>query len=148
MSWTQLLARREAQKHTTSKRELDEMRELIARDLSDASIPALSADRRFATAYNAALQAANRAIACAGYRISAKIGHHRITLESVQLVLGKSATPFTDYFDLCRRKRNQIDYSRSRVATETEAQESVAKAREFYQLVEAWISKSRPRFAC
>lgn len=48
------------------------MRELIARDLADAGVAGLSADRRFATAYNAALQAANMAIACAGYRVSAK----------------------------------------------------------------------------
>ena len=32
------------------------MRALIARDLADAGIAGLSADRRFATAYNAALQ--------------------------------------------------------------------------------------------
>jgi hypothetical protein len=41
------------------------MRALIARDLADASLAGLSADRRFATAYNAALQAANMAIAYA-----------------------------------------------------------------------------------
>ena len=32
------------------------MRALVARDLADAQVPGLSADRRFATAYNAALQ--------------------------------------------------------------------------------------------
>ncbi len=61
---------KEAQRHKTSKKELDNMRALIARDLADASLAGLSADRRFATAYNAALQAANMAIACAGYRIA------------------------------------------------------------------------------
>lgn len=57
------------------------MRELIARDLADSGVAELSADRRFATAYNAALQAANMAIACAGYRITARIGHHRVSLD-------------------------------------------------------------------
>jgi hypothetical protein len=42
------------------------MRAFVARDLADAKVKTLSADRRFATAYNAALQAANMAIACAG----------------------------------------------------------------------------------
>jgi len=74
------------------------MRELIARDLADAAVAGLSADRRFATAYNAALQAANMAIACAGYRITAKIGHHKVSLESAALALGKSAESLTDYF--------------------------------------------------
>ncbi len=38
MTWTKLLANREAQKHKTSKKELDNMRALIARDLADAGI--------------------------------------------------------------------------------------------------------------
>ena len=33
------------------------MRALVARDLADSKVAGLSADRRFATAYNAALQA-------------------------------------------------------------------------------------------
>ena len=99
MTWTSLLANKEAQKHKTSKKELDNMRALIARDLADASLAGLSADRRFATAYNAALQAANMAIACAGYRIVSKVGHHRVSLESTKLVLGKAAHKYADYFD-------------------------------------------------
>ena len=87
MTWTKLLANKEAQRYKTSKKELDNMRALIARDLADAGIVGLSADRRFATAYNAALQAANMAIACAGYRIVSKVGHHRVSLESTKLVL-------------------------------------------------------------
>jgi hypothetical protein len=64
VTWTKLLANKNAQRHKTSKKELDNMRALIARDLADAALAGLSADRRFATAYNAALQAANMAIAC------------------------------------------------------------------------------------
>jgi hypothetical protein len=48
------------------------MRALISRDLADATLAGLSADRRFATAYNAALQTAAMATACAGYRISGR----------------------------------------------------------------------------
>lgn len=121
------------------------MRELISRDLADAALAGLSADRRFATAYNAALQAANMAIACAGYRITAKIGHHQISLESALLALGKPAKKLTDYFETCRRKRNRIDYTQSHVATETEAKEIVTKAKEFYEFVEGWIAKNHPK---
>lgn len=121
------------------------MRELIARDLADADVAGLSADRQFATAYNAAVQAANMAIACAGYRITAKIGHHKISLESATLTLGKTAESLTDYFDTCRRKRNKIDYTQSHVATDTEAKEITTKAKEFYELVEAWIATNHPK---
>ena len=102
MTWTNLLTNKEAQKHKTSKTEMDNMRALIARDLSDAGIAGLSADRRFATAYNAALHAANMAIACAGYRIMSKFGHHRVSLESTKLVLGKPVHNYADYFETCR----------------------------------------------
>jgi allantoicase len=144
VTWTNLLANKEAQKHKTSKKELDNMRALIARDLADASLAGLSADRRFATAYNAALQAANMAIACAGYRIVSKVGHHRVSLESTKLVLGKAAHKYADYFETCRRKRNTIDYTLSNVATETEAKEIVVQAKQFYVEVEDWITKNHP----
>jgi hypothetical protein len=103
---TKLLASKDAQKPKTSKKELDNMRAPISRDLADAAIAGLSADGRFATAYNAALQAADVAITCAGYRIVSKVGHHRLSLESVKLVLWNPADKYADYFETCRRKRN------------------------------------------
>jgi uncharacterized protein (UPF0332 family) len=114
---------------------------LLLVDSADASLDGVSADRRFATAYNAALQAAKMAIACAGYRV-AGAGHHRISFEVVKLAIGKAADPYSDYFDRCRRKRNVIDYDDAFVATETEAVEIVAKAREFVDIVEQWIAKN------
>jgi hypothetical protein len=92
------------------------MRALIARDLSDAQVAGLSADRRFATAYNAALPTANMAIACAGYRVTATSGHHKVTVDAIALALGAAAKSYADYFEICRRKRNVIDYTRSPVA--------------------------------
>lgn len=144
MTWTKLLANRDVQRHRTSKRELDDMRALVARDLSDAMVAGLSDDRRFATAYNAALLVTNMAIACAGYRVTAKIGHHRISFDSAQLALGAGAAKYADYFETCRRKRNLIDYMRSHVATETETIEIIKKATEFCEFVEAWIDSSFP----
>jgi glycine/D-amino acid oxidase-like deaminating enzyme len=120
------------------------MRAVVARDLADAKVEGLSADRRFATAYNAALQAASIAIACAGYRVTAKTGHHRITVDAIKLALGAGAGRYADYLEGCRRKRNVIDYTRSHVATETEANEIVKNATEFYELVEAWIDSKFP----
>ena len=55
MTWKQLLAQRKVQPHRTSKQEVDALRALVTRDLQDAALPDLSPDRRFATAYNAAL---------------------------------------------------------------------------------------------
>ena len=138
-----MLASNEVQRHKTSKKELNKLRAVIRRDLADASLDGASADRRFATAYNAALQAAKMAIASAGYRVSGA-GHHRISFDVVKLAIGKVADPYSNYFDRCRRKRNVIDYDDAFVATETEALEIVTKAKEFVGVVEQWIAKSHP----
>jgi hypothetical protein len=116
----------------------------VARDLADAKVTGLSADRRFATAYNAALLASHMAIACAGYRVTAKTGHHKVSFDSIKLAVGAAAEKYADYFETCRRKRNVIDYTRAQVATDTETEEIVEKAREFYEFVEGWISSKFP----
>ena len=63
MNWQTLLRAGRIKPHQTSKQELDDLRAVIARDLANAAIEELSDDRRFATAYNAALQAARMAVA-------------------------------------------------------------------------------------
>ena len=80
MTWQQLVATNRATVHKTSRQEIDGLRAVVDRDLKDATIAGLSEDRRFTTAYNAVLQLATMAIACAGYRVSAKQGHHENTV--------------------------------------------------------------------
>lgn len=133
-SWQQWLAKGDVRTHQTSKQEVDNLRALIIRDLADASVTALSADRRFATAYNAALQAATIAIACSGYRVSARSGHHKVTYEAAALAIGGNAVLLSDYLETCRRKRNVIDYMTSSVATDTEVEEIVQRANEFREV--------------
>jgi uncharacterized protein (UPF0332 family) len=147
MSWSHLLASRTIQMHTTSKQEIDSLRELVSRDLKDAEIVGLSEDRCFATAYNAVLQLSKIAIACAGYRVSTGAGHHQKTFESVKVALGAvPAENLADYFETCRRKRNKIDYDAAEIVSETEARELLEKAREFQLLIEAWIAKNHAAY--
>lgn len=145
MSWQSLLANRKIQTHTTSKQELDDLRAVVARDLADAAIPQMSADRRFATAYNAALQTATMVIACAGYRTSG-LGHHQTTFEAAELAISPTSAPLMAYFDTCRRKRNMVDYDRASVASETEAAQILTEAQNLLQITEAWISNNYPQF--
>lgn len=142
MNWTGLLANRTVQSHATSFQEIKNLRELVGRDLQDAAIDGLSDDRRFATAYNAVLQLSKMAIACAGYRVASGAGHHQKTFEAVKTAINSSvADAFADYFDTCRRKRNNIDYDGAEIVTETEADELLKKAKDFQVLVEDWIAK-------
>jgi hypothetical protein len=46
VNWKQLLAKGEIKAHQTSKQELDNIRGLITRDLADAALAGLSADRQ------------------------------------------------------------------------------------------------------
>jgi uncharacterized protein (UPF0332 family) len=147
MSWKQLLAQHKVHLHRTSNGELDQLRALIDRDLNDAALSGLSADRRFATAYNAALQTAKMAIACAGYRVASIPGHHRLHFEAARIALGSSADCFLDYFETSRRKRNVIDYDYAFVTTETEAEEILTEANAFSAFVEHWISLKHPPLA-
>jgi hypothetical protein len=146
-NWQQWLGKGDVKTHQTSKQEIDNLRDLITRDLADAAIVGLSADRRFATAYNAALQTATIAIACSGYRVSARSGHHKVSFEAAAVAIGAAATALTDYFETCRRKRNVIDYMTSSVATDTEAEEIVERANEFRSVVEKWVRSKHPSIA-
>jgi len=117
----------------------------VERDLKDAKLDQLSADRRFATAYNAVLQLTKMVIACEGYRVTG-IGHHQTTFEGLQLAMVKQVSTLVPYFDACRRKRNHVDYDMTNAASETEADELIAKATEFQQLVETWIRRTHPKY--
>jgi hypothetical protein len=85
------------------------------------------------------------AIACAGYRVVG-IGHHQTTFEAIELALGPGVTNLASYFDMCRRKRNILDYDSAQVVTETEAKELVEKAEEFRTVVERWVAQHHAQF--
>jgi len=42
------------------------------------------------------------AITCAGYRVTAKIGHHKVALNSVKLAVASTVNKYADYFERCR----------------------------------------------
>ena len=141
-TWTQLISDREVKKHSTSKEEIDNLLAVVSRDIQDASLQGLSADRRFATAYNAALQLCKLSIACAGYRVTSN-AHHQKSFEIADLALGKSAYDFTSYFEYCRRKRNVLDYDKAGVVTEDESMELLEKVNEFENFVVDWLKNKQ-----
>ncbi len=147
MTWQDLLRTERAKTHRTSRQEIDGLRAVVDRDLQDAALPGLSEDRRFATAYNAVLQLATMAVACAGYRVSAKQGHHENTYVALELAMGKPVAALAKYFNTCRKKRNTVDYNLANVITETELQELLEKAEDFRNLVEDWIAGHHPHLA-
>jgi hypothetical protein len=76
--------------------------------------------------------------------VTAKTGHHKVTVDAITLAVGAAVSSYADYFETSLRKRNVIDYTRSHVASDSEADEIVKMAREFYDRVEAWIGTKFP----
>jgi hypothetical protein len=145
MTRQQLLTTHRVQPHTTSRHELDGLRAVVARDVSDPQVPGLSTDRQCATSDNAVLQLAKMAIACAGYRVVGQ-GHHVTTVEAVKLAMGRRVASLASSVETCRHKRNRLDDAWANVATDTEVRELLEKAHAFRQLVEQWIAQQHPQF--
>ena len=119
------------------------MRAVIRRDLAEAFLRGASADRRFATAYNAALQAVKMALHVLAIASSAlDTANFLLTCLSSRLenLRIRTAISSTD----AGERRNVIDYDDAFVATETEAKEILTKTKEFVGVVEQWIAKNHP----
>ena len=73
--------------HTPSRQETAELLGVVDRDLADARIALLSCDRRFATAYNAALQLSTIVLRATGYRARGA-SHHWTTFTLLAETMG------------------------------------------------------------
>ena len=116
---------------------------LAKRDIQDARVDAISADRRFATAYNAVLQLATVLLWCRGFRPTST-GHHFTVFQAMKDILGEEHHDLADYFDSCRAKRNITDYARSGEISEEETAELVVEAEKFREVVLAWLDGNYP----
>jgi len=143
MHYAHLLREGRIRPHRTNPVEIAGLFAVVERDLTDASIEALSADRRFATAYNATLQAATAIMYAEGYR-AASVGHHRTAFEFLKAASADEFGDLADYFDDCRRKRNWTDYVGVGSVSDTEARDLLAEATMFAEAARAWIRERHP----
>ncbi len=131
--------------HDPSRPEIQRLLAVVDRDLKDANISALSVDRRFATAYSAALQLATVVLRASGYRASSGSGGHRWrTIGLLPELMGSDQQTRKLYLDSCRRARNEADYDRIGVVSETELLELLADTLDFRNDVLAWLSEHHP----
>lgn len=133
-------------KHKTNEKEIADLFRIVARDLKDAQIKELSIDRRFATAYNAALQLCTIIILVSGYRIKAKNGHHLVTILSVPELFGSTHQKRCNFFNACRTKRNITDYDREGEISESELHDLLSEVITFEEEIRFWILKKHPTF--
>jgi hypothetical protein len=135
MSLEDLYKEDRLKKHITSAREISDLLRIVDRDLKDAELRGLSADRRFATAYNAALELATITLYCKGFRPTG-LGHHYTVFQAMKETMGN------DY----RAKRNVIDYDRSGGISEGEADRLFKETRQFREIIRNWLQTYYPQF--
>ena len=128
--------------HRTSRMEIGDLFRIVDRDLLDAD-SALSADWRFGIAYNAALKLCTILLYASGYRAEKNLQHYR-TIQALGLILGDERKADAHYLDVCRIKRNQAEYDRVGVVSESEARELVQFVIELRSVVMAWLQERQP----
>lgn len=146
MSWTKLLAEKRVAREQTSKKELDELRAMVAVNLKDAHVAGISAQGRFEFAYNAARLMATVVVRASGYRVVARTGHHYFTFQALQAA-DPSFLKMAIYFDAARDKRNDFSYESPVLISDTDADDLLKAVEQFQQDSQAWIKATDPTLA-
>ncbi len=124
--------------HKTSRHEIAGLLGIIERDLGDARCD-ISADWRFGIAYNAALRLCTILLYAEGYRPERNLQHYR-TIQALGLVLGPERSADVEYLEVCRKKRNIIEYDAAGTVTERDATELVEFAEGLKGHVFEWLT--------
>ncbi len=123
--------------HKSSRKEIRNLLGIADRDIHECQVSGLSADWRFAIAYNAALQAATAALAAAGYRATRDSHHYRV-IQSLEQTI--QANPkLVRQFDAFRKKRNVSSYEMGGAVSDKEVEEMIALAKTLRTEVERLI---------
>lgn len=139
----EFLAARRLRELPTSASEIADLLRVVERDLGDARIEALSADRRFATAYNAALQLATIVLRAQGLQTRG-VSHHHTTIILLPEFLGDDLVDTSNYLDACRAKRNTVEYDGAGIATDDEVRELIRETEQLESVVVDWLEREHP----
>lgn len=142
-SLQQLLANGRLRLQSATPEEIRALLAVSARDEADARETAISDDRRFATAYNGALQLATVVLRAEGYRTKGA-GHHSVTIMALATILGDEVRQTADYLDACRSRRNTVDYNGIGIATEADVEELLTEIERLRVIVLEWLRRTHP----
>src|SRR6188508_2850291 len=121
MSWSRLLSENRVTREPSSKAELDNLRSIVQRCLSDVKATGLSDEQRFIIGYDAGRTLSLMIVRACGYR-PRRAGYHYYTfkgLEAADAAFTKTAA----YFDACRTLRNESEYDFAGAITKDDADE-------------------------
>jgi hypothetical protein len=147
MSWTDLLSEKRVEALASDKAELDGLRSIVDRcfkDIKAAQASGLSHDQQFIIAYDAARNLSTMIVRASGYRAKQAGGYHRNIFAGLEAADSATFKTTADYFQICRVKRNDSEYSTAGGVTGANAHELVKKVTAFAAQVEAWIGARYP----
>lgn len=122
----------------SSNQEIEDLLNIVERDIEDSAQTEISYDWQFGIAYNAALKLANILVRASGFRVKGQ-GHHMNVIAMIPLILGHHKKDDSDYVDTCRRKRNTVEYDCVGGATKEDVQELRDFVLEFQVEVIKWL---------
>ena len=134
MNLENLLSSKKLVAYKPTKKQLEDLFALIARDINDAGIPALSTDRQFMSLYSAALLLTTVVLYTNGYRTRGE-AHHHSSFAAGRILLPEEGGSI-DYFDRCRMLRNKTEYERSGIISKSEVQSLKKKIAIFKEKIE------------
>ena len=111
-------------RHETRPRDISDLLQIVVRDLEDAKEGHISNDWRFGIAYNAALKLCKILLYSEGYRAEKMLQHYR-TIQALPLILGQDRRNDAQYLDVCRSKRNIVEYDQIGAVSEKDADELI-----------------------
>jgi len=132
--------------HKTSQQEIQNLLKIIERDLDDCQKTGISADWRFAIAYNAALQCCTILLYCSGYMPTRGQSIHYRVIQSLAFTLGSDFDEIVAYLNSCRVKRNISDYEAIGSISENEVTELIDVVKELHKNVRNWLKVNYPGY--
>lgn len=139
MSLEQWLRNGWLQQDEVTVAEIQQLLQVVDRDLADAQVLGLSADGRFQHAYDAALQLCILALRATGYRVRKGQGHHKNGIDSLRYTLGEKWSEIADHIERCSRLRSQAVYERTGVVSGQDADELLQTATQLRSDVINWL---------
>jgi hypothetical protein len=127
----------------TSRNEIKDLLTIVERDLKDADVSALSEDRRFEAAFNAARTLANIAVRACGYRVPMQLGHHAKMIESLELTV-HADSKLINRLKAFSKKRNATSYDSAGNVSKQELESVIQTAGQMKAMVLAWLQDSHP----
>jgi hypothetical protein len=127
------------QQDEVSVAEIQQLLQVVDRDLADAQVVGLSADGRFQHAYDAALQLCMLALRATGYRVRKGQGHHKHGIDSLRYTLGEKWSETADHIERCSRLRGQAVYERIGVVSGQDADDLLQTATQLHTDVVNWL---------